>query len=331
MSNKIENLIEEIKLIKGKQLRQKDNPWINIAKKININLNSNYSIGLIHEYYLKYNNDSYFYNSHLKNKFLEKILDNKKVIFVGPAPYLDNLKQGSFIDDYDIVIRMEGGGLGEKSTHGEKFHGVGSNLNLYNNYDAKLFNYLKKNKDKKIFPKFIITSDYAVGYNKFIYDMEEKYKIHFNLPVISLMKDYKYIDRYQLYWEILPKMYNEILDIGSIRWDDNFNNGYGIINMLCGYNIKELFIIGCDFYNAGLDTINRKPGKCYSKAYQEYVGNTEGVYRRTTNHHDGLSQIKHLKYLLKRTNKKIILDDKLTNILNDPNVIKRLETHSNID
>ena len=53
----MENLIEEIKLIKGKQLQQKDNPWINIVKNINTKLNSNYSIGLIHEYYLKYNND----------------------------------------------------------------------------------------------------------------------------------------------------------------------------------------------------------------------------------------------------------------------------------
>ena len=328
----MENLIEEIKLIKGKQLQQKDNPWINIVKNINTKLNSNYSIGLIHEYYLKYNNDSYFYNSHLKNKFLEKILDNKKVIFVGPAPYLDNLKQGSFIDEYDIVIRMEGGAsLGEKCTHGEKYDGVGSNLNLYNNYDEKLYNYLKKNKDNKNFPKFIITSDSTVGYNKFIYDMEKKYKTDFNLSVISLMKDYRYIDRYRLYWEILPKTYNEILNIGSIKWDANFSNGYGIINMLCGYNIRELFIIGCDFYNAGLDTINRKPGKMYSKAYQEYVGNNEGIYRKSDSNHDCLAQMKHLKYLLKRTNKKIILDNKLINILNDPDVIKRIETHSKVN
>lgn len=328
----MENLIEEIKLIKGKQLQQKDNPWINIAKKINTKLNSNYSIGLIHDYYLKYNNNSYFYNSHLKNNALEKILDNKKVICVGPAPYLDNLKKGSFIDEYDIVIRIEGSAsLGEKCSHGEKFDGAGSNLNLYNKYDEKMYNYLKKNKDNKNFPKFIITSDSAIGYNKFIYHVEKKYQTDLNLPVISLMKDYSYIDRHRLHWEILPKNYNEVLNIGNINWDSSISNGYGIINMLCGYNIKELFIIGFDFYNAGLDTINIEPGKMYSKSYQEYVGNNEGIYRKMGHHHDCLAQMKHLKYLLKRTNKKIILDNKLTNILNNADVIRRFENHININ
>ena len=34
---------------------------------------------------------------------LINILKDKRVILVGPAPYLQNKKRGKFIEDYDIV------------------------------------------------------------------------------------------------------------------------------------------------------------------------------------------------------------------------------------
>ena len=43
-----------------------------------------------------------------RNK-LFNLINNKKVVLVGPAPYLNKKNHGSYIDKYDIVIRCNKG------------------------------------------------------------------------------------------------------------------------------------------------------------------------------------------------------------------------------
>ena len=56
------------------------------------------------------------------NSNLNNLLKNKKVIIVGPSPHLKNMKEGSFIDSFDCVIRI---------------NEIGINQNLYEDYGSK--------------------------------------------------------------------------------------------------------------------------------------------------------------------------------------------------
>jgi len=42
-------------------------------------------------------------------KMLENLVSNKRVIVVGPAAYLNNLNNGEFIDNFDVVVRINKG------------------------------------------------------------------------------------------------------------------------------------------------------------------------------------------------------------------------------
>ena len=49
------------------------------------------------------------YNQFIDLKLFNSFLKNKKIIIVGPAPYLENYELGNFIDSFDIVVRINKG------------------------------------------------------------------------------------------------------------------------------------------------------------------------------------------------------------------------------
>lgn len=275
-------------------------------------------------------NDKFFYNTHRTDPRLKSIIEGKRVALVGPAPYLCNTNQGSEIDNCDIVIRMDGPAtLGDPKSHGKKMDGIGSNLGWTGSFVnfCKYINTLEKGS----YPKFVINSDSAIGSGKYAHDAALIIEKKFHIPVITLEFEKKYADRSRIFWEVYPKNYKENLGGKIIHWNPNIHAGYGIINMLLGYDIKELYISGMDFYNLGKDIIDRREGKLYSKFYQKYVGPGEGIYRKNTSVHDCLSQISHLKNVLLRKKRNIIrLDEHLENLLNNPELDERLKKHSHL-
>jgi len=52
---------------------------------------------------------------------LRPIVENKKVVIVGPSPHLENKRLGSLIDSYDIVCRINEI-FPENMEKGDNFH-----------------------------------------------------------------------------------------------------------------------------------------------------------------------------------------------------------------
>ncbi len=119
----------------------------------------------------------------------------------------------------------------------------------------------------------------------------------------------EYSDRRHLYWEIYPQKYNE----GNITNTDNFNSPYGCINMLLGYDIKELYLTGIDFYGIGQNNSSNKYSEEYKKYYPKDGSNRYGP---STILHVQLSQVVHFKnVILKHNSSRIKLDKHLDNLL----------------
>ena len=76
-----------------------------------------------HDLFTDMHGNTYLQDIFLRNQQLSQWLKNKKVIVVGPAPYLQGKNTGAWIDSHDVVVRMNHGwhlSAAQKKDYGSK-------------------------------------------------------------------------------------------------------------------------------------------------------------------------------------------------------------------
>ena len=219
------------------------------------------------------------YNTINYENMLGKLLYNSSVVIVGPSSTIKNSKQGKFIDDHDIVIRLNRAipimdklkvDIGSKTTI------IYSNLEY--NSDSKRHLNFKKFKKNKI--KFLC-SPYP--------------------PIEPFKKDIdRYLnEKYQLPFHHLPM--EDYFKTKSVLGCRPYTGMSAIIDII-RYNIKSLYVTGIDFYA--------------NDYYNEYRNkNTYNLgYIRNNKIHNSRAHLNFIKYL-SLTNPKVKIDKPLENIV----------------
>ena len=234
------------------------------------------------------------------NKKLHNMIYNKNVVICGPAPYLNELNNGEIINRSDTVIRVnKGHNLTKDPKHfGSRtdilYHCVCENDENGGKITKQMLKEIKiivaafpnlKPSDKTSFPNG--------NKNKFI---KLKKKIKPKMSVIG------------------KKFYINLEKIIGCRP----NTGIIAISHILRHNPKSLYITGFTFFKDG-----------YSKLYRNKIDGTkvteknsnEAVIKRMTKHnykgrHNQLFMFKFTKNLINNYRNKLILDDKLIDILN---------------
>jgi len=300
-------------------------PWPSIARAINKNLRDvqKLTINEIIDIYQRSDSPSLFKNAPRLNKELEKYIEGKRVAVVGPAPYLRDLNKGPEIDDYDVIVRIQHD-IPNPADYGSRTDVVQSCLN--SNYGPPLIKHIRSlaHEDR---PKFVICNDTASetkddGSWAFVDEIYEDVLSELQVPFIHLKNNDGTWDRWALYWEIYPRQHVEFFGTEEYTWNtSNFNSGYGALNYLLRYPIKELGVFGMDFYNCAVpQTIEDKYHANYIKNYGEesrHLGPSLLL-------HDQMSQMLHCKNVL-LPDERLNLDGVVKNKLLSDEVTHRIE------
>lgn len=328
LTNKVEEYIREN--VTYKSLKSKDNPWIDIVKNINNkfsdyrNITTNECVEIFQK---MENNDALFINNSKIDPLLNEYLKGKRVAFVGPAPYLMGLGKGKEIDEYDIVVRIQHD-IQNLSDYGSKTDIIQSCLN--SNYGPPIVNHLNSI-DKKNHPKFIICNDTVSQQRSdgsWMNPLEAYGEVFksFDIPLVTLKNDDNTWDRWALYWEIYAKSHIEKHSNKYTMYSENFNSGYGALNFLLRYPIKELTVFGVDFYNTGLPQTNEEK---YNSLYIKTYGD-EGTHLGPDKVlHDQLSQMMHCRNVLMK-DKRFKMDPIVAEKLLSDDLSKRLNMFSKL-
>jgi hypothetical protein len=236
------------------------------------------------------------------NDDLLKLVKNKRVVVVGPAPYLLGRNMGTVIDDYDIVIRINDiiPPMDIRKDYGTRtdilFHNLGTPWmpelrgKIRNNKDH--FNNLKMT----ICP--VIKSDHS----------ETNFLSWADHYVSNVVRNFEQVNapRMPFYW-IGVRDYKNIYNEVKVQ----FNSGFGAIIMLLEYPLKELFITGFTLYQGG--------SKYEDQYYKDFMDeeNIKGKSFGPNAGHGGFAvkkQFEYFKILLQKHNFKI--DSHLEKILN---------------
>ena len=320
-------IIDELRKLTYRQLNTQINPWRGISDNINLKLSEGRKVSALEcsEAYqhLRNNSSLFIDNSKFDEQFAELLAD-KRVALVGPSPYLMGSKNGSKIDDYDVVVRIQGA-IFEKEDYGSKVDIIQSCLNA--NYGPALAKHLAQ-LEKGSLPKYIMCNDTAArpapdGQWKTILDEYESYLQCYGIPLTHLKNNDGTWDRWGLYWEIYPKSHVERFTTQQYTVNSaNFNSGYGAINVLLRYPIKELYITGIDFYNMGTpQTAEQK----YNPRYVEKFGKEGTPLGPDKTLHDQLSQIKHFKNVILKNRDNVVIDEYLNKKLTSTALEERIE------
>ena len=318
----IENILSKIEY---SELMTTTNPWINIAGRVNKATQNCRKITTSEcvDQFQRLNPKSLFIKSSNVNTELSSYLKDKRVAFVGPAPYMKGSNQGELIDSYDVVVRIQHG-IPNEQDYGTRTDIIQSCLN--SNYGPPVIEHLKTLpvEDK---PKFVICNGTASqmksdGTWAFVDEIYEPQFAELGVPLVHLRNEDTSWDRWALYWEIYAKQHIEKFDKGVYTvYSANFNSGYGALNMLLRYPIKELAVFGLDFYNTG--TPQTDEGK-YTKQYTDTYGSSGTPNGPDKVLHDQLSQMMHCKNVLLK-DKRFKLDKPVLNMLNSTSVSMRIK------
>lgn len=153
-------------------------------------------------------------------------LENKRVAIVGPAASIKNSNKGGYIDDHDIVVRLNYSKIDNVVDTGQKtdiiYYDGGMDSNRFNTY-------LELN------PKTIVCTypETEWFFNERCKSNVSSLKEHFNSIVVD------------------PKIYNGLKDQLNKNATTNVvrpNSGLIAIVDLLNSKLSELYIIGLDFY-----------------------------------------------------------------------------------
>jgi len=315
-------------------------PWGAIVDKINNKLQGRkITTNEAVELYQNLNdNQSLFHHNSVIDQDLEDYLKDKKVALVGPAPYLRGKKKGSEIDSYDVVVRIQHN-IYDSDDYGSRSDIIQSCLNP--NYGNPLVKHLE-NLEIKDRPRFVIcndtastpnTKEIAVGgmdWKKGWFFSDEVYGSTFeklNIPLVNLKRKDGNWDRWALYWQVYPKKHIERFSTNNYTiFTSNFNSGYGSINFLMRYSLKELRIYGMDFYNTGVPQTNEEK---YNSEYIKTYGSEGTPLGPDKLLHDQISQMMHCKNVLMK-DPRLSFDPVVVEKLNSKTVCDRISRFSNL-
>jgi len=305
-------------------LNVQENPWIQITADINKEIKESRKLTTseVVEMYQKAAGSSLFYNSHNKDPRLEEFLKDKRVAFVGPAPYLNGSGKGALIDSYDVVVRIQHG-IPNIEDYGSRTDVVQSCLN--SNYGPPLVRYLESIPPEQR-PDFVICNDTASQQKRdgswaLVDEIYESIFENLSIPFVHLKNQDSTWDRWGLYWEIYAKQHIEKFAKGSYTiYSANFNSGYGALNVLLGYPLRELAVFGVDFYNTG---IPQNDAQKYNNQYTSTYGASGTPNGPDKILHDQVSQIMHCKNVLLRDSR-FKLDEPVLRLLNQESINSRI-------
>lgn len=291
---------EHLLSLKFSDFLTKQDPWPAIVSQINEKTEEIKfeSLECIKIYQDLSNCESHFHRASSKDLRLEEYLKGKRVALVGPAPYLQGKNKGKLIDEHDVVVRIQNG-IPSIEDYGSRTDIVQSCLN--SNYGPPLVKHLQFLTPEER-PKFVICNDTASeiksnGEWAFVDEVYENTFKQLNIPFVHLGKNDLW-ERWALYWQIYPKEHIERFGTGQYTvYSANFNSGYGAINVLLSYPIKELSVFGLDFYKTGIPQVDAEK---YNTQYTDTYGKSGTHNGPDKVLHDQLSQIMHCKNVLLR-------------------------------
>ena len=324
-------LIEDyLKQLTFKDFNKLDNPWFDIVGTINSKLIAHRDRKVdidecvhIYQKIQAKENLSLFHHSCKTNTSLMKFLKDKRVAFVGPAPYLSGLKKGSLIDSYDVVVRIQHT-IDSEEDYGSRTDIVQSCLN--SNYGPPLIHHLQGLK-KELRPKFILCNDQPSaqkpdGTWALVDEVYEGICSHLEVPLVHLKNEDDTWDRWGLYWQIYPKAHVE--NFGNrtyVKHTPNFNSGYGALNYLLRYPLKELAVFGVDFYKTAIPQTSEEK---YNSEYIKIYGDESRHLGPSSWLHDQISQMMHCKNVLLQ-DERFNLDESVIDLLNADSLTNRIE------
>ena len=172
---------------------------------------------------------------------LLKLIENKSVALVGPAPYLTGLGHGGTIDEYDIIIRPNQFFV-PKELH--KDYGSRTDI-MFHNFGTPWMSGLKDNirKNKTEFEKLKMIACSVIK------------SIHSETDIMSwpedrisdVVKNAKSVNQHQIpfYWVGVKKYQNWAREVGCEPY-----TGFLTMLIILEYPIKELYVSGFDFYTS---------------------------------------------------------------------------------
>jgi hypothetical protein len=227
------------------------------------------------------------------NDNLLRLVENKRVIILGPAPYLIGSGAAKEIDDYDVVCRVNDiiPPLSLRPDYGNRtdimFHNFGRNR--MPGLKKKIETYSKD------FQKLKMISCLAI---KTIGNQPD-YLQWPNDYVSEVVKNFESVNEYNVpfYW-IGVEDYKKLHKVITVE----ANQGTLAMGVLAQYPLKELAIKGCNFYMEGHD---------YDKVYfKGYIDDHTGIG------HEMDPQIAFLKRLLTEK-QNIVIDSHLQKLFNE--------------
>tara|TARA_Y100001938_G_scaffold142545_1_gene213996 strand:- start:5445 stop:7343 length:1899 start_codon:yes stop_codon:yes gene_type:complete len=302
------------------------NPWPGIVQAINDKIDSSRKVEVnecVEIYQQLPDLPSHFHNACIIDTALYEYLDGARVAYVGPAPYLAGTGAGKEIDSYDVVVRIQHG-IPNEADYGSRTDIVQSCLN--SNYGPPLVKHLVESPPITR-PQFVICNDTASqlkpdGTWAFVDEVYTAPFEHLGIPFVHLKNEDGTWDRWALYWQVYPKQHIENFDHRNYtQYTANFNSGYGALNYLMRYPIKELAVFGVDFYNTGIPQTDEQK---YNKQYTDTYGASGTPNGPDKILHDQLSQMMHcINVLLK--DERFKLDSTVENMLYSNQLTKRLQ------
>ena len=255
---------------------------------------------------------------------LNDFLKGKRVVLVGPAPYLENSGRGRYIDNFDVVGRMKKGYPIPTPLSKD----IGSRTHLYFTNFKKNHNNLNVYTYQQMFRegvKFIIFP-YPIKYqrgerNQTLYKLTQK---NFTKQMEFIRNNYskRYPFRIPITYDGSSDYFNFIENVMGTRP----TTGLLAVLDLLQYDVKEVHLIGFTFrYELILEQMRETMVEFehLRTIYSQYYKNDEeNAYSwRTTirNHtHELTKEIKFFKRLM-RLDKRITVDAKLQGILDNFN------------
>lgn len=290
---------EHVTNITFNDLQTTEDPWLTITRNINKSFVGarKFTVNEVVEEYQRSGALSLFKNGCAVDENMLQYLKDKRVAVIGPAPYLRNLNKGEEIDGYDIIVRIQHN-IPNTKDYGSRTDIIQSCLNA--NYGPPVIEYLRSLPSESR-PKFVICNDTASeqkpdGSWAFVDEVYETVLANLDVPLVHLKNKDGTWDRWNLYWEVYPKEHIEYFGLNNYSYHTaNFNSGYGALNYLLRYPIKELGVFGIDFYNCAVPQTNEEK---YNEEYIKTYGNEGRSLGPSLLLHDQMSQMSHCKNVL---------------------------------
>jgi len=221
------------------------------------------------------------YLPHTEIPSIKEMVSGKRVCVVCPSPALDGLGEGSLIDSYDVIIRVNQ--KFKMSEEKECDYGTRNDI-LVGSFNQKNIDECNKNYEYIKSYKHVVgvmpSSNYPPKIN------------FFNKMTKDGVECTRLNDRY---------IYRVFKDVGTVP-----NSGLMAIALLMNYDIIEMYVTGLTFYNMGTF------GDIYYSEYKDSVKSVGQTVNKDIHDHKIHKQQPQINYFreLHTNNKEIIKLDK---------------------